>query len=78
MDYVFDRFYAGGPVCSPTRATILTGRTHDRTGVFDHGYALRKQEKTLPAALRTRDMQQDIFEMAFMRTAGSWRSNIKK
>ena len=48
----FDRFYAGGPVCSPTRATILTGRTHDRTGVFDHGYALRKQEKTLPEALR--------------------------
>ncbi len=39
----FDRFYAGGPVCSPTRATVLTGRTHDRTGVFDHGYALRKQ-----------------------------------
>lgn len=48
----FDRFYAGGPVCSPTRASVLTGRTHDRTGVFDHGYALRKQEKTLPEALK--------------------------
>lgn len=48
----FDRFYAGGPVCSPTRATVLTGRTHDRTGVFDHGFALRKQEKTLPQALK--------------------------
>ena len=48
----FDQFYAGGPVCSPTRATILTGRTHDRTGVFDHGYALRKQEKTLPQVLK--------------------------
>lgn len=47
----FDRFYAGGPVCSPTRASVLTGRTHDRTGVFDHGYPLRKQEKTLPQAL---------------------------
>ena len=33
----FKRFYAGGPVCSPTRATVLTGRTHDRTGVFNHG-----------------------------------------
>ena len=48
----FDRFYAGGPVCSPTRATVLTGRTHDRTGVFDHGYALRDQEKTLPEAMK--------------------------
>ena len=48
----FDRFYAGGPVCSPTRATVLTGRTHDRTGVQSHGFALRKQEKTLAVALR--------------------------
>ena len=29
-----DRFYAAGPVCSPTRASVLTGRTHDRTGVL--------------------------------------------
>jgi len=48
----FDRFYAGGPVCSPTRATVLTGRTHNRTGVQSHGFALRKQEKTLAVALR--------------------------
>ena len=48
----FERFYAGGPVCSPTRATVLTGRTHDRTGVFDHGYPLRKQEKTLAQAMK--------------------------
>ena len=51
----FDRFYAGGPVCSPTRATVLTGRTHDRTGVFDHGYALRLQEKTLGQAMKRRN-----------------------
>lgn len=48
----FDRFYAGAPVCSPTRASVLTGRTNDRTGVRDHGYALRRQERTLPRALR--------------------------
>lgn len=48
----FERFYAGGPVCSPTRASVLTGRSHDRTGVLSHGYALRLQEKTLPQALR--------------------------
>lgn len=48
----FDRFYAGGPVCSPTRASVLTGRSHDRTGVLSHGYALRIQEKTIATALK--------------------------
>lgn len=48
----FDRFYAAGPVCSPTRASVLTGRTHDRTGVLAHGYALHRQEKTLAQALQ--------------------------
>lgn len=47
----FDRFYAAAPVCSPTRASILTGRTNNRTGVPTHGASLRLQEKTLPAAL---------------------------
>lgn len=47
-----DRFYAGGPVCSPTRASVLTGRTPDRSGVFNHGFALRKQERTLAVALQ--------------------------
>ena len=48
----FERFYAGGPVCSPTRASVLTGRTHDRAGVLSHGYALRLQEKTIAQALK--------------------------
>ena len=48
----FDRFYAGASNCSPTRATVLTGRSNDRTGVFNHGYPLRQQEKTLPEALQ--------------------------
>ena len=47
-----DRFYAGSPVCSPTRASVLTGRSNDRTAVFDHGYPLRKQEKTIAQALK--------------------------
>jgi arylsulfatase A-like enzyme len=48
----FERFYAGAPVCSPTRASVLTGRANDRTGVLQHGYALRLQEKTIAQALR--------------------------
>ena len=24
------RYYSGGPVCSPTRGTLLTGRNHNR------------------------------------------------
>jgi len=47
----FDRFYAAGPVCSPTRASVLTGRTHNRTGVLSHGYALHRQERTIAQAL---------------------------
>lgn len=48
----FDRFYAAGPVCSPTRASVLTGRTPNRTGVPSHGHNLCLQEKTLPQALK--------------------------
>ncbi len=48
----FNRFYAGAPVCSPTRASVLTGRSNDRTGVYAHGYALCRQEKTLAQALQ--------------------------
>jgi arylsulfatase A-like enzyme len=47
----FDRFYAGAPVCSPTRASVLTGRTNDRTGTESHGYPLRRQEITIAKLL---------------------------
>ncbi|MEM9940367.1 MAG: sulfatase-like hydrolase/transferase [Planctomycetota bacterium] len=49
----FDRFYAAAPVCSPTRAAVLTGRTNRRSGVESHGYCLRLQEKTLSQALQS-------------------------
>lgn len=47
----FNRFYAAAPVCSPTRAAVLTGRTNQRTGVETHGYAMHRQEKTIAQAL---------------------------
>lgn len=46
-----DRFYAGAPACSPTRASVLTGRSNMRTGVDSHGYALRRQERTIAQAV---------------------------
>jgi len=44
----FTRFYAGCPVCSPTRATCLTGRHYFRYGIFSAsvGY-LPKEEITV-------------------------------
>ncbi|MDF1740867.1 MAG: sulfatase-like hydrolase/transferase [Verrucomicrobiales bacterium] len=48
----FNRFYAGASNCSPSRATVLTGRSNDRTGVYNHGFPLRLQEKTIAEALK--------------------------
>ncbi|MEM9446123.1 MAG: sulfatase-like hydrolase/transferase [Verrucomicrobiota bacterium] len=62
-----NRFYAAGPVCSPTRASILTGRTHVRTGVPSHGNNLCLQEKTLPQALKLAGYQTAHF--------GKWHLN---
>ena len=49
----FDRFYAAAPVCSPTRASVMTGRTPNRMGVFQWGYPMRPQETTLAEALKS-------------------------
>jgi hypothetical protein len=34
---VFTRFYAGSAVCSPTRASVLTGRTSERECIYGAG-----------------------------------------
>jgi arylsulfatase A-like enzyme len=47
-----DRFYAGAPSCTPTRATVMTGRTNDRTGAARVGDSINKQEKMLSTAFR--------------------------
>lgn len=50
----FDRFYAAAPVCSPTRASCLTGRHPSRMGIFwaNEGH-LKSEEITLAEAVKT-------------------------
>jgi arylsulfatase A-like enzyme len=48
----FDRFHAAAPVCSPTRASVLTGRTPNRMATFSWGHPIRPQETTLAQVLR--------------------------
>ncbi len=49
----FEQFYAAAPVCSPTRASVMTGRHPNRMGVFKWGYPMRPQETTIAEALKT-------------------------
>ncbi len=48
----FDRFYAAAPNCSPTRASILTGRHPNRSGVFAPNHSTRPEEITIAQILR--------------------------
>ena len=49
----FDRFYSAAPNCSPTRASVLTGRNPNRVNVLNHGRSMRPQETTIAEALKT-------------------------
>jgi len=49
----FDQFHAAAPVCSPTRGSVMTGRTPNRFGCFSWGHSLRPQEITIAEALKT-------------------------
>jgi arylsulfatase A-like enzyme len=47
-----DRFYAGSPVCSPTRASVMTGRHANRSGAFAPNYSTRPEEITIAQILQ--------------------------
>ena len=60
---VFSDFYSGGPVCSPTRSSILTGKSTARTGITTYlitperdaeyvTHALTLEEFTIAEALK--------------------------
>lgn len=58
---VFDRFYAAAPVCSPTRASVLTGRHPIRTKVPNHGRYMRPHEQTIAETLKASGYKTGIF-----------------
>ena len=67
----FDRFFVS-PVCSPTRAEILTARHHVRTGVYDvskGGERIDVDEETIA----------DVFKKAGYDTAayGKWHNGMQ-
>ncbi len=43
----FDRFYAAAPVCSPTRASVITGRHPNRMGTLVWNYSVRPEERSI-------------------------------
>jgi arylsulfatase A-like enzyme len=49
----FDHFYAAAPLCSPTRASCLTGRSPFRQGIFAaHTGGMRHAESTIAEILK--------------------------
>jgi len=59
--FVFDRFYAAAPVCSPTRASVMTGRSPIRTKVTNHGRYMRPHEQTIGETLSAAGYVTGIF-----------------
>ncbi|WP_299555872.1 sulfatase-like hydrolase/transferase [Seonamhaeicola sp.] len=50
---ILNHFYSGNSVCSPTRGTVLTGRHHDRYGIYSANKGhLPAQEITLAKVLK--------------------------
>ncbi|CAH8284092.1 arylsulfatase A-like enzyme [Mariniflexile fucanivorans] len=58
----FNNFYAAAPLCSPTRASVLTGRSPFRQGIFAaHTGAMRPAEKTIAEVLKKEGYKTGFF-----------------
>ncbi|WP_299781559.1 sulfatase-like hydrolase/transferase [uncultured Formosa sp.] len=58
----FTNFYAAAPLCSPTRASVLTGRSPYRQGIFAaHTGGMRPAEKTIPELLKNKGYKTGFF-----------------
>lgn len=51
-DLRLDRFYAASPLCTPTRASVMTGRHANRSGAFAPNWSTRPEEITLARILK--------------------------
>ena len=58
---VLNRFYAAAPVCSPTRASVMTGRHPIRAKVPNHGRYMRPHEVTIAETLKDAGYVTGIF-----------------
>jgi len=59
---IFNRFYSAAPVCSPTRASCLTGRNPYRQGIYTANVGrLKTEETTIPEILVKEGYQTGIF-----------------
>jgi len=54
-------FFSASPVCSPSRATCLTGRHHDRSAVPGHSKAINPDETTIADALAANGYRTGLF-----------------
>ena len=58
----FTNFYAAAPLCSPTRASCLTGRSPFRQGIFAaHTGGMRHAEKTIAEVLKPEGYRTGFF-----------------